>query len=58
VKFVAFPGSGDTLGTTQKGWPTDAQVQAWGQQLTERLTPAPPQPVPVHQDAPPPASAT
>jgi peptidoglycan hydrolase-like protein with peptidoglycan-binding domain len=45
VKFVAFPGSGKTLGTTQKGFPSSDQVQVWGKQLAAKLsgtaTPAP-----------------
>jgi hypothetical protein len=38
VQFVVFPGSGRALGTTRGGFPSDAQVQRWGQQLAgERL---------------------
>jgi hypothetical protein len=38
VQFVVFPGSGQTLGTTKGGFPSNAQVQRWGQQLAgERL---------------------
>jgi len=37
VQFVAFPGSGKALGTTKNGFPSDAQVQAWGKQMADSL---------------------